>query len=85
MVHFTIFACIDIDIQSSCVLAFMTQVSVQHLQVVMSSVYAVPLGRLIKLDTLSLFFYYELLMTVIKVQYYYCWPYMKVIKVHYYY
>ena len=38
----------------------------------MSLLYAVPLARLMKLDTLSLpFFYYELLMTVIKVQHYY--------------
>ena len=31
----------------------------------MSLLYAVPLARLMKLDTLSPFFYYELLMTVI--------------------
>ena len=63
--HCTIYDCINIDKQSLYSLALMPQVKVFNTlgdyRVVTSSLYAVRLARLMKLDTLLYLLYYELL------------------------
>ena len=63
-----IYACINIDKQSSNTLTLMYKASqsIQHLrwlQVIISSLYEVRLVRLMKLDTLPDFFYYDFLLS----------------------
>ena len=83
VVHCSIYACIDMCLyrQTELICAYFHVASqiLQHLswlQVISSSLFLVHLAKLMKLDTLPPFFYYELLgnvNSVIHVQYFYMW------------